>query len=260
MICRIGLLAGLVLGCASVAAAETKNIDRTLPLSAMGTVALDAHNGRIDIRTWDRPEVEVHARIDWPGLSSSSYRFRDTTVNVEGSADRVTIKWISPDQYGWSLWSLFDGGWLGPDVHYSVTAPKNARLEIHNHNASTDIRDVNAAVHLATHNGMVRVANLGGPLDLRMHNGWARVDFASFTTDSRIVTHNGVIEVALPAATAFDFDSRGHHVRVDSDFQPATHASYYDRYRGGNVGGTVNGGGPDLRFVSHNGSIRIRKK
>lgn len=259
MIYRMSLLAVLVVGCASLAAAETKNIDRTLPLSATGTVELDAHNGRIDIHTWDRPEVEVHVRIEWLGLSSSSYRYRATTVDVEGSSDRVTIKWVSPDQYGWSLWSLLDGGWTGPEVSYTITAPRNARLDIHNHNANTDIRDVNAAVRLSTHNGAVRMTNLAGPLDLRMHNGWARIDFASFTQDSRITTHNGVLEVALPAATAFDFDSRGHHVRVDSDFQPATHASYWGR-RGGNVGGTVNGGGPDLRFVSHNGSIRLRKK
>ena len=259
MICRIGLLAAMAVACASLAAAETKKIDRTVPLSLTGTVELDAHNGRIDIRTWDRPEVDVHVRIEWLGLSSSSYRFRATTVNVEGSADRVTIKWVSPDQYGWSLWSLFDGGWVGPEVQYTITAPRTARLDIHNHNANTDIRDVNAAVHLSTHNGMVRMTNLAGPLDLRMHNGWARVDFASFTQTSRITTHNGVIEVALPAATAFDFDSSGHHVRVDSDFQPATHASYHGR-NGGNVAGTINGGGPDLRFVSHNGSIRLRKK
>jgi DUF4097 and DUF4098 domain-containing protein YvlB len=259
MLYRLGLLAAIVLGCASAAAAETKNIDRTLPLSATGTVEIEAHNGRIDVRTWDRPEVEVHVRIDWPGLSSSSYRFRDTTVNVEGSSDRVTIKWYSPDQYGWGLWSLFDGGWIGPEVHYSITAPRNARLDIRNHNANTDIRDVNAAVHLGTHNGMVRVTNLAGPLDLSMHNGWARVDFASFTQDSRITTHNGVVELALPASSKFDFDSRGHHVRVDSDFQPATHAVVYGRHDG-NVSGTINGGGPDLRFVAHNGSIRIRKK
>jgi hypothetical protein len=171
----------------------------------------------------------------------------------------VTIKWVSPDQYGWSLWSIFEGGWAGPQVTYTITAPKSARLDVRTHNASTDIRDVNAAVHLSTHNGTVRMANLAGPLDLRMHNGWARVDFASFTQESRVSMHNGVAEFALPAASRFEFDSRGHHARVDSDFEPPTHASYYGPH-GGNVGGTVNGGGPALRFVSHNGSIRLRKK
>ena len=38
----------MALGYAAVAAAEIKNIDRTLPLSATGTVAVEAHNGWID--------------------------------------------------------------------------------------------------------------------------------------------------------------------------------------------------------------------
>jgi hypothetical protein len=257
---RVGLAAVIALAFASAAGAEVKNIDRTLPLSATGTVALEAHNGSIQISTWDRPEVEVHVRIDWSGVSSTSYRFRQTTVDVDGSADRVSIKWISPDQYGgWTFWSLFDGSWIGPDVHYTITAPKTARLDIRTHNATTDIRDVNGALSVGTHNGSIRVANLAGPLDLSMHNGWARVDFASFNQDTRITTHNGVVEVTLPASSKFNVDSRGHHVSVESDFQLATRASYSGR-ASSNLSGTVNGGGPDLRVASHNGSLRLRSK
>jgi hypothetical protein len=256
---RIGLATALVLAYASAGAAETKNIDRTLPLSANGTVAVEAHNGSIQVRTWDRPQVEVHVQIDWPGLSATSYRFRETTVDVDGSADRVSIRWNSPDRYGWSLWSLFEGPWTGPDVHYTITAPRTARLDIRNHNADTDIRDVNAAVRVGTHNGNVRAANLAGPFDLSMHNGWARVDFASFSHDSHISTHNGAVELTLPAASKFDVDSRGHHMSVESDFPLTTRTSYYNSVSR-NVGGSVNGGGPDLHVVSHNGSLRLRSK
>ena len=254
----LGLSVGLVVGFASLALAETKTIDRTLPLSATGTVALEAHNGSIQVRTWDRPEVEIHVRIDWFGASASSYRVRATTVDIDGSADRVSIRWNSPDRYGWSLWSLFEDGWVGPEVRYSITAPRNARLEIQDHNATADVRDVNGAVRISTHNGSVQAANLTGPLDLSMHNGWARVEFASFSRDSRIVTHNGWVELALPAASQFTFNSRGHHVRVDSDFPLARQASYYDR-RWGNSG-SINGGGPNLEVVTHNGNVRLHSK
>src|SRR5215471_10696467 len=133
----LGLSVALVLGCASLGIAETKSIDRTLPLSATGTLELDAHNGSIQVRTWDRAEVEVHVRIEWLGVSASSYRFRETTVNIDGSPDPVSIRWHPSDRYGWNLWSLFEGGWTGPDVHYNVTAPRNARIEIRSHNADT---------------------------------------------------------------------------------------------------------------------------
>jgi DUF4097 and DUF4098 domain-containing protein YvlB len=132
-------------------------------------------------------------------------------------------------------------------------------LDIRNHNADTDIRDVNAAVRLGTHNGVIRVANLAGPLDLSMHNGWARVEFTSFTEDTRVATHNGSVELTLPASSKFDLDSHGHHMQVQSDFQLATRASYYRR-SWDNLSGSVNGGGPHLSVVSHNGSLRLRSK
>lgn len=254
---HVGLAVAVALAYGSVAAAEVKNIDRSLPLSANGTVAVEAHNGWIQVRTWDRPEVEVHVRIDWPFTSASSYRFRATTVDVDGSADRVSIRWNTPDRYGWTLWSLFDGSWIAPEVHYTLTAPRTARLEIRSHNANTDIRDVNGAVRVSTHNGAVRATNLAGPLDLSMHNGWARVEFSSFTHDTHVGMHNGVAELTLPAASKFDFDSRGHHMRVESDFPLTTRASYYSNR---SVSGSVNGGGPNLQVVSHNGSLRLRSK
>src|ERR1051325_12253638 len=107
MVIRIlGFAAALMLACASVAAAATKNIDRTVPLNPNGTVALDVHNRGVQIRTWDRPEVEVHVSIEWIGMSSSSYEYRATTVDIDNSSDRVSIKWISPDRYGWTFASL----------------------------------------------------------------------------------------------------------------------------------------------------------
>ena len=56
------------------------------------------------------------------------------------------------------------------------------------------MRDVNGAIEVGTHNGSVWAANLGGPLDLNMHNGDAHIDFASFTHESRIETHNGTVD------------------------------------------------------------------
>jgi hypothetical protein len=256
---RIGLAVVLALAHASLAAAEVKTVDRTLPLTATGTVSLDAHNGRIQIRTWDRPQVEVHVRIDWPGLSASSYRVRETTVDISGSADRVSITWNPPDRYGWSLWSLFEGPWTGPDVSYAITAPRTARLEIRNHNAEMDIRDTNAAVRIWTHNGAVRVTNLAGPIELAMHNGWARVEFASFSQDSRIATHNGTVELALPAASKFTLDSSGHHTSVNSDFALTKRASYDTRpWR--HLTASVNGGGPSLQVTSHNANVRLQSR
>ena len=260
MIARLaGFAAALILGGASFVAAETKNIDRTVPLSAAGTVTLEAHNGSIVVRTWDRPEVEIHVRIESHGPSSvARYRVSQSTVDIDSSPDHVSIKGRTFDRDSWSFWSVLFGDWADfPDFSYTITAPKGARWRIQDHNARAEIRDVNAPLEVATHNGSVRVVNLGGPLELSMHNGYANVDFTSFTKDSRISAHNGTVELAMPASSKFNLNSRGNHMRVNSDFPVTVRSSASGR---NDVNGSVNGGGPDLRFTAHNGSLRVRSK
>ena len=256
-----GIALALVLCGTPLYAAETKSVDKSLPLSALGTVTLDAHNGSIQIRTWDRAEVEVHVRIEARGDSAAARRgVRETAVAVDGSADVVSITSRTPEIDGWGLWDwlVSSGDWdSSPDIHYSITAPRTARWRIRNHNARADIRDVNASLEVATHNGSVWVANQGGPLELSMHNGDAHVDFVSFTQASHIATHNGAVELTLPASARFDLHSRGHRMRLDSDFPATVRASDFGRH---SADAQVNGGGPELRLSSHNGGFRLRSK
>ena len=195
-------------------------------------------------------------RIEAGGTSAEARRrFNETTVEIDGSPDHVSIRSKFPDIDSWWFW-LGNWGESSPAVHYTITAPRAASWKIRNHNAKAEIRDVNAALELDTHNGSVWVANLGGPLQLNMHNGDAHIDFASFTHGSRVDTHNATVELALPATSRFDFHSRGHNLRVDSDF-PATARSSDFRH---DVSGHVNGGGPELLLNSHNGDFRLRSK
>jgi hypothetical protein len=255
----LGFALGLVLSSTSLHAAEARNFDKTLPLSASGDVELIAHNGAIQIRTWDRAEVELHVRIEARGTSSEARRrLNAAAVDIEGSSDRISIRYTTSDFWGWSPWSMFWGDWdTSPDVHYTLTVPRTARLKIHTHNAKTDIRDVAAPLEVMTHNGSIWVANLDGALNLNMHDGDAHVDFASFTHTSRVSAHNGSTDLTLPASTKFELHSIGHRSYVNSDFPVTTRASDFGRHR---VDGQVNGGGPELRLTAHNGSFRVHSK
>jgi hypothetical protein len=256
-----GISLALILSGAPICAAETKNIDKTLALSAVGAITLDAHNGSIQVRTWDRSEIEIHVRIEASGTSADARRrFSETTVEIDSAPDRISIRSKLPGFDSWSWWSWLGnwGDWDGsPAVHYTITAPRSARWTIRNHNAKAEIRDVNAALELDTHNGDIWVTNLGGSLELNMHNGDAHIDFASFTHESRVTTHNGTVDLALPASSKFDFHSRGHNMRVDSDFPATGRSSDFGRH---DVNGRVNGGGPELLLTSHNGGFRLRSK
>jgi len=251
------IAAALACGAASAACDDvhaqtgTKTVDRTVPLVATGSVMFETHNGTLDVHTWDRADIEIHARIEAASAAAEDMRrFEETTVDISpAGSDSVRITSRYPD----SLWSWFGSN---PTIRYTITAPKTARWEIRGHNFSAEIRDLSAALNVGTHNGSLRAVNLDGPLEAHGHNGSVTVDFASFH-GADITTHNGSAELTLPSASKFDLHADTRHARIESDFALLT------RTLGGrqaSIGGTVNGGGSSLRFSSHNGQLRLRAK
>jgi len=234
----------------SASVGDVKTVNRTVPLDPRGSIELDTHNGSIDVRTWDRAEVEISARIE----AASSWhddvrRFEQTTVEISSIGNSVTISSKYPD----FAWSWFGGN---PRIDYSISTPRSAGLSIRDHNAQVELHDVAGRITVETHNGSVDAAGVAGPLDVNSHNGHVSVDFASFQ-GATITTHNGSADLALPPASRFDFRADGHHPWIDSDFALLTRVS---ERRSGSVEGGVNGGGPELRFSSHNGRLRLRQR
>jgi hypothetical protein len=246
-------LTSVLLACTRLCAADSKTVDKTLRLAANGSVTIESHNGSITVHTWDRPQIEIHARIEmssWSGFSSADRRrYDDTRVDIDTFGDSVRIKSNYP-LWDWSLGS-------NPDIHYTITAPRTARWTIRDHNSRIEVHDLNAPLSIFTHNSRVIVDGLAGALELDAHNGDARVEFASFTASSSVDMHNGDVELVLPANSKFDLRSSAHNADLQSDFPVMTHTI---GWRGANADGMVNGGGPGLRLSTHNGNFRIRAK
>jgi len=242
----------LIAGSATLSAAQTKNVDRTVPLSPTGSVTLETHNGSIDVRTWDRPEVEIHALIEVAGiLAADRRRFDDTTVVVASTSDSVRITSQYPTFSSWSSW--FGSN---PTIRYTITAPKTARWTIYDHNAQAEVHDLRAALTVETHNGSVHATGLGGPLRVNAHNGSVTADFDSFM-GADVTTHNGSVDFVLPSTTAFNLHADTHRARIHSDF-PITVHSFGRRQE--NVDAAVGNGGPSLRFQSHLGQLILSSK
>ncbi len=250
-------IAFLALACAA-AAAQTKHVDRTLPLHSNGSVSIDSHNGSITVDTWDRNEIEIHARVEAGGSSASDRRrFDETNVEIEGSGDSVRIKTVMPD-WNFSWWGNDSGN--SPEVHYTVKAPRTARWTLRDHNSHIELHDLRAALEVSTHNGRLNVTNLAGPLALEMHNGRASVEFAAFTGESHVDTHNAEVELSLPSNSRFNLNVSGHNQSFHSDFSVMTRMSSWHGRRDSQIEGPVNGGGPTLRLSSHNGGFRLRAR
>src|SRR4051794_5654500 len=95
------LLLALALS-ALVQAADSREVNKSARLNENGSVTINNHKGSIEVSTWDRPEVEMRARIEAePGMFSSSRRLFDATeVQFDASSNSVQIRTKYPDMNG----------------------------------------------------------------------------------------------------------------------------------------------------------------
>src|SRR3954467_13960522 len=79
-------------------AADYKDVDKTSALSANGSVTITTHKGSIHVSTWDRPEIEMKARIEAESGEAMDRRLFDATeVTFDSSPNSVHIRTRYPD-------------------------------------------------------------------------------------------------------------------------------------------------------------------
>lgn len=246
--------------CASVLAAplnaaDTKEVQKTVPLNFAGAVSLTAVNGSIRISTWDRSDVDVHAIIEAASGSSCDRRLYDaTSVNIDPSPDSVQIVTDTPN----SNLCNRNGESRLPGVHYTIQIPRTARLTIRDHNSDTEIVNLQTGIDIETHNGAIRAEGLAGSARIVTHNGDVRIDFAEFSADSSIRADHGTIDLSLPGNSRFALHAGlDRHGSMTSDFPVATTLS---TRRSEFVNGSVNGGGPTLALAIGHGFVHLRAK
>ena len=238
-----------VLLVAAGASASDKVIHQTAQLNPNGRLSVDTHNGTVTVSAWNRPDVDIQARVE-ETFNVSASDVSKTDIAISGSGNSVTVK---TDYSGVNGWNMFGGQNL-PPVHYTISMPATAALKISAHNAEVRVRGLRSDVDIDTHNGGVDVSGLEGAARVETHNGSVKVAFARFAKGSKVETHNGSIDLVVPQASRFRIEAEGHHLTFDSDFPATTHGYGRDHFTG-----DVNGGGPELQISTHNGSVRIRK-
>ncbi|MGH9419874.1 MAG: DUF4097 family beta strand repeat-containing protein, partial [Thermoanaerobaculia bacterium] len=202
--------------------------------------------------TWNQPSVDVSARIERADFGSEDDVNR-TEVRVTGSSEHVRIESdysAVPSHYVFFFGVSRDL----PLVHYTISVPASARLDVDAHNATVRVTGLRNDVKVGTHNGDIDLADFDGAASIDTHNGDVRVAFSRFAKGSQIGTHNGSIDLRLPSQSRFHLNASGHRLGADSDFPVVVKSMNRDRYVG-----DANGGGPELRITTHHGSVKLRK-
>ncbi len=149
----------------------------------------------------------------------------------------------------------------GGSPHLNLRVPFQTNLEIKCTNCGeTQISDMAGDIDVNVTNGAIRLTNTSGAISAHSLN--SRV-FASFDKPPQkpvsLSTLNGGLEVTLPGNAKANLNLKTSNGKIYSDFDVRL-AGGTLMQPGKGLGGTINGGGVEMRFTSFNGSIYLRKK
>lgn len=244
------VVSAIVLLCASVASAASRHT--AVAFDPNGRLSLSTHNGSVTVTTWDQPRIDINARIE-PAEMGYDEDVDKVDIRVTGSGGSVRVETNYDAVASRASWFLGTTRSL-PLVHYTISLPPGASVEIEDHNATVRIAGVQGDVRVNAHNGRIDLSDVFGGVDVDAHNADVRVAFARFMRASSIETHNGEIDIHMPNDAHFNLNARGHHLDMRSDFAVLAREFSRESYVG-----NVNGGGPELRLTTHNGSLRLKR-
>jgi hypothetical protein len=262
-IAHAGLAALAFSVAAGAQASDIKEVHKTLAVDKDGRVSIHTFKGSVTVTTWDKPEIQIDARIE-PGSDDREDRekvqWTEVRVSGGGSSVHVDSDYDDVKRHTRGFLGLFDwdSGSL-PLVHYKIQMPATASLEIEDHKSDIKVSDLKGDLKIDTYKGTARVSNLDGAARVETYKGDVVVEFARYSHASRFETYKGTIELRMPRDSRFELDAdSGRHGDVDTDFAVLSRAGHSSSdYR---ASGSVNGGGPSLRMTTHKGKLRIRGK
>lgn len=162
---KLKLIALMLVASLSLVAADRqllRTIDETVALSSNGSVFLDTRKGTVVVSAWDKPEVEIHARIE-PDISPfgrQSECVANTGVKIDPwpNSLRIQSDYHRLEERGVGFWEglLGDCG-TRPLVNYEIRMPRTARLVVRDYNSTIRVTGIQGGAKIQTRRGRVRL-------------------------------------------------------------------------------------------------------
>ncbi len=245
---------GLSLALQGFAAVPSRDFSRTVSLPSTGLVKIETYKGSIDITTWEKAEVEIKGTITADGdCSRSAEAVESTTILIEARSNEVRIESDYsrlPESSSW--WGDCSNR---PFVHYKISMPRTARLEIKDYKSRSQIGPLSADAKIETYKGSVQFERYEGELDLETYKGDIHVTLGRLERNLKAHTYKGTILLAIPRAAAFSLDAETDKGEIDTGGLGLKEVSRH--HRGSQVSGNVNGGGPRVSMTSYKGTLKV---
>jgi len=222
--------------------AISKEFDRTYPLQPGGSFELQNVNGTVDVQSWDRDEVEVHA-VKTAKRQESDLSL--VSIDIEAKPGAISVTTRYPQNEGVEV-----------NVEYVVHVPRCAHIEhLGTVNGTLRVAGVEAIEDLRTVNGNIEVYDGGGAVHAHTTNGNVHLELLHLQDKNGAVaeTTNGSVLLAVPADTQANLEARCLNGSFSSELPVALESSQHPRETHGRLGK----GGVPIHLNTINGGIRI---
>ena len=231
---------------------QREEFHQTHPLSPTGRVSLENINGGVQIKVWDRAEVQ----IDAIKRAYRRERLADAKIEINATQDNIHIRTEYPD--GNLNFHGDERRWENPAiVDYTLTVPRKAILEsIELVNGSIDIDGVEGSVKASSINGRLNARGLQGDSRLSTINGQLQATFTQLGDSKPIFLQsvNGQVSLVIPSDANASVRASTVHGSITNDFGMAVR---HGEYVGHDLNGQIGTGGPRIKLSNVNGAIRI---
>jgi len=188
---------------------------RVVAMEPGGTISLENASGDIEIRGWDKDEVEISAEEDWGsmyGWQSRLYGRGSTAfgVDIETSGNVLKIR---------SRLSTREDSLRS--VHYFLNVPRSVNLQdVRNKDGDIVIADLYGKIKVDLEKGNISVENFSGSLDLFLGQGSVEAELLDLRPedDVKITVKEGPITLALQPDIDVRLDATAAQGTISSDF------------------------------------------
>lgn len=216
----------------SVFAATTDRvIEKSFDVRPGGLLSVESRLGKIDVRGWDRDEVQVRIEIE----GRSEY-IDDIEFYIESSLDGVEIRAEIP-----RVRSLFGRWGRGINIAYTLMVPFEYDVKLRTSGGGISVKKIDGDIDGRTSGGGIRTEELTGVINLTTSGGGIQADRLKGTIVLKTSGGSIAVNGALGDLSA---QTSGGPIRL-SDIE-------------GKVDARTSGGGITLRYLGENEGINLR--
>lgn len=273
---RRALALALLLACPACVDIVGANIDnryverdeKRFSVSGKPEVVLSTFDGSIEIRPWDRSEVEVI--VEKRGADKTAVTEID--VSATQSGDRISVEAKTDRKH----FGIHIG--RSPSAKLIVSLPASSDVVARSGDGSIDVERLNGHIELRSGDGSIRARDLAGDVTVNTGDGSIAVE-GKFTIlsahsgdgsvrvhaapgsapagDWEISTGDGSITLEVPEGFSGDLDAHTGDGRVR--LEDVTLSNVVGELRRSSVRGRLGSGGHAIRVRSGDGSITLRR-